>query len=107
MPPGAAARCTPVPCGRSRRIALRRIGVVVFAEPIRAPLVDVLAQIENAERVGGLLADRPRSVDLAAPSAEVLRPREWRLLPPPGLPAFAPPPSGAPPLHFRGEPLAP
>src|SRR5262249_42452254 len=82
MAPRAAAGCSPVAGDRSCRVALRRIGVVVFAKPIRAPFVDVLAQIENAERVRQLLSDWPRTFDFAAPSAKVVRPRQWWLVAP-------------------------
>ena len=55
MPPGAAARCPPFAAVRPRWVAFGRFGVIARMIPIAAPLVHVLTDIVEAERVGRIL----------------------------------------------------
>src|SRR5262249_15398281 len=72
MPPGTPARGSPVAGFGPRRIPLRRRGVVVLREPVRAPLVDVFPDIEHTICVRRLLAHRPRRIHDGTPPPGVI-----------------------------------
>src|ERR1700692_2563610 len=52
MPPGAAARRFTAAAFRPSRIALRRVLVITRVIPVRAPLVHIIAHVEQAVPVG-------------------------------------------------------
>src|ERR1700730_4577296 len=52
MPPGAAARRFSAAALRPSRAALRRVLVIARVVPVRAPLVHVIAHVEQAVPVG-------------------------------------------------------
>ena len=103
MTPGAAAGSAPHAGGRPLRIALGRPCIVVLVEPVGAPLVDVLADVINAERVRRSLADAHWTRNLARPAVNVLRPLLRRLIAPRVTRVFAAPSRRPLPFGFGGQ----
>src|ERR1700688_502793 len=76
MTPRPATRRLPLALVRAMRIALGRRCIVVRVIPIAAPLVNVVANVIEAEGVGCVMGYRLRAI---LPSRRVIRERLWRL----------------------------
>src|SRR5688572_21430183 len=100
MTPRATARNAASAGLRARGIHLRRSTIVFRIEPIAAPFVDVVANMEQAVRVRCPVADRART----GPRTLKVRQRRRRLISPGILRVVSSTPTRLLPLRFGGQP---
>jgi hypothetical protein len=101
--PRASARRAPCACGGSLRIPLWRNRVIPRVIPIRAPFMDIVAQIKEAVRIGRIQSNGLRT---RFPSVRVIRNLFGRAVAPGIQFAFYASACSAFPFGFGREPVA-
>jgi len=104
MPPRTAARSAPRASLRTDWVSLRRGRIVVRRIPIAAPLVNIFADIVQAEPVWSRFAYRFRS---CSPALHVIRTRLWRFISPGKQLTFDSSACRSLPLRLRGQSKTP